>query len=206
MPDAEESGLLGIATEDEQGMLGTYIAVADGRFAPVYDVRPVESRDSALRPSLDRALSDHELTRFMALRSALRQPLRSCAPNYNTVVLRDPEAAGWLVYLLSSPTDPTRVPIGGHYRISISADGTEVTRVDTLFDSCPAPDVEIGERVGGAASIEVIRNFSDKALETDVFLNLLFGIDIDVTTPSGASSWMLRDGRIAAREVAPDPQ
>jgi hypothetical protein len=52
---------------------------------------------------------------------------------YTFIVLHDPTKSGYLVYALATGKDPSEVVLGIHYRVTVSADGSKVERVDALF-------------------------------------------------------------------------
>ena len=74
----------------------------------------------------DRSLSDQERAAFAARMTAAKIAPKPCAGTFNSVVAKDPASDGWLVWLLSPSPARGAVPVGGHYRFSISADGQTV--------------------------------------------------------------------------------
>src|SRR5205823_2130501 len=50
--------------------------------------------------------------------------------NYDAVVLKDPDGSGFLVYALALADTKRMVQTGGHYRVTVSADGRTVERID----------------------------------------------------------------------------
>src|SRR6188472_4023051 len=52
--------------------------------------------------------------------------------HYDYVVLDDPARNGLLVYALGSSNKPGEAVLAGHFRLSVSADGEMVKRVDPL--------------------------------------------------------------------------
>ena len=51
---------------------------------------------------------------------------------YEYVVLNDPDGSGFLVYALGKGPKPGDVVVCGHFRVTVSADGNKVERVDAL--------------------------------------------------------------------------
>ncbi|HRO87940.1 MAG TPA: hypothetical protein PLH21_07935 [Chiayiivirga sp.] len=94
-----------------------------------------------------------------------------CSQNLNTVVLDDPDSDGWLVWLLTSTTDSNIVPIGGHYRFRISAEGSTVLRRDMLSNGCMNIPRQADER-GEPAALVVSQIVSSGPVETHVFLSI----------------------------------
>src|SRR5438094_6746771 len=52
--------------------------------------------------------------------------------HYNYVVLDDPKGSGFLVYALASTGKPSDIVLAGHFRVTLSADGSKADRVDAL--------------------------------------------------------------------------
>lgn len=120
---------------DDAGVLkaGFDVVVRDGRAGAVEVV--------------DEVLSQSEVAHFQARQTAIENIGRlRCSQRLNTVVLNDPDSDGWLVWLLTPTPESRAIPIGGHYRFTISADGGTVLRRDQLSNGCffadrPPPDL-----------------------------------------------------------------
>ncbi|KAK0341909.1 hypothetical protein LTR94_024481 [Friedmanniomyces endolithicus] len=107
----------------------------------------------AVEDVADPVLPQAQAARFFARNTAASAvgPLR-CAARYNTVVLDDPEGEGFLVWLLASSTDANLVPMGGHYRFRVSADGRRLS----AKSCCPeAVWTWTGVRLAKAPSLSV---------------------------------------------------
>lgn len=142
----------------------------------------------------DRALTDQERAAFAARMTAAKIAPKPCAGTFNSVVAKDPTGDGWLVWLLSPSPSRGAVPVGGHYRFSISADGKTVKQVDALSASCltlqpPPPDA----RGAGMVASHIV---SPTPVETHVFLTLAYRQPLFVVT--GDQFWPVRNGRIGA--------
>lgn len=140
----------------------------------------------------DRALTDRERAAFAARMSAAKIAPKPCAGTFNSVVAKDPTSDGWLVWLLSPSPARGAVPVGGHYRFSISADGRTVKQVDALSASCltlqpPPPDAK-------AAGLVASHVVSPTPVETHVFLSLAYRQPLYVVT--GEQLWPVQEGRI----------
>jgi hypothetical protein len=123
--------------------------------------------------------------------------LELCSPNYNSVVLPDPDGAGFLVYALAATKKPDEVLIGGHYRFTIDPNAMVIERVDRLFRSCltiPAPKREPGKDPVEMLASHVV---SDTPLETHVFLSRMHGFPFLIITPGSDTVWRIADGKIA---------
>lgn len=174
------------------GMLG-WIVVDEGRAQRVRYVRDdggtlkaafdVVVRDGRAGPVevVDEVLSGTERAQFHARTTAARNIGRlRCSPQLNAVVLDDPDSDGWLVWLLTSTSDANVVPVGGHYRFRISADGSTVLRRDMLSNSClnmPRPQAEGGREPVGLVVSQIV---SDGPVETHVFLSMQTRLSIYV--------------------------
>lgn len=160
-----------------------------------YDVDVTSDLKTAVSEPADRTLTAEEIANFTAwttAAAALRgQPI--CRPSYNHIVMRDPEGDGWLVWLLAPMPELGAIPIGGHYRFSVTADGKTVTRRDALTASCmvmPKPD----SKRGPAVAAFVTHIVSPTPLETHVFLQLQSGPALIVG--AGDHAWTIIDGHI----------
>ena len=54
---------------------------------------------------------------------------------YNFEVLDDPDGRGFLVYALAVTQESDQVVMAGHFRVTVSEDGTKAERVDALSKS-----------------------------------------------------------------------
>lgn len=134
------------------------VIVQNGRAGPVQVV--------------DELLSEAEKAQFRARTTAAENIGRlRCSQQMNTVVLDDPDSDGWLVWLLTPMPDGGEIPIGGHYRFRISADGGTVLRRDQLSNTCffadPPPE---GQREN--AMLFYTQIVSKGPVETQVFLSI----------------------------------
>lgn len=116
-------------------------------------------------------------------------------PQYNTVVLEDPDGPGLLVYILRPKTRPDRVPLTGHYRISVSADGARAIDVARFGVSCL--DGELIVKGNRAQSIITSQLVAPRPLETYVFLSLQENLSIYVLTPD-KRMWRAKQGELVA--------
>ena len=142
--------LLAAITEDEAGTIrGWLIApVEDGlrvRFYRQGEPDPVPGWDVVMKgrvagpviPAPAAVLAPEELAQARALATARANVGRlRCSAHLNTVIMDDPDSDGWLVWLLTPMPQNRAIPLGGHYRFRISADGGEVLRRDQLSNSC----------------------------------------------------------------------
>jgi len=96
-----------------------------------------------------------------------------------TNLLRDPNTKGYLVYALATSDNSTDVLFGGHFRVTISANGEKVQKVDALsLGSNVVKKTDPSRRGGTASALWLIWLVSKKPLETHVYLNLLHGLPV----------------------------
>lgn len=142
----------------------------------------------------DRGLTDEERAAFAARMTAAKVAPKPCAGTFNSVVAKDPTGDGWLVWLLSPAPARNTIPVGGHYRFSISADGKTIRQVDALSASCLAlqpPQTPQGGKVAGLIASHVV---SPTPVETHVFLSLAYRQPLFVIT--GDRLWPIQGGHI----------
>ncbi|MDI1479293.1 hypothetical protein [Polyangium sp. y55x31] len=132
---------------------------------------------------------------FLARRTAARSSFRACSNRYNAVVLPGELAgkSGWLVYLLAATTDASERVIGGHHRVLVSEDGTQVRESFALSQAC----MTVREERGGdkrAAALVVDHLATPAPTEAHVFVSLLYGMPLVVKTTRGL--WSVEGTRI----------
>ncbi len=162
-----------IVVPDGDALKVRFIAEGDGGvFHGGWDVRVDDDGAGPVLAAPDTPLTPDELAMFKARLTAANNIGRlQCSQRLNTVVMRDPDSEGWLVWLLTSTNDANVIPIGGHYRFTISADGASVVRRDMLSNSCfMAPR----QAEGGAqpAALVFTQIVSKGPVETHVFLSI----------------------------------
>lgn len=134
--------------EDPPGLVG-WIAVAEGETQRVrflmapqgdlrvgWDVVVTGGRAGPVTVPADTRLSADELAQHTARRTAADNVGAERCGRYNVFALKDPEGPDWLVWLLANANDSRTVPIDGHYRFRISADGSRMIRRDRLSTHC----------------------------------------------------------------------
>jgi hypothetical protein len=137
-----------------------------------WDIIVADGRAGAVVPATE-PLTTEEQAQWAARQTAAANigSLR-CSATLNNVVIKDPDGDGWLVWLLTSTNDANVVPMGGHYRFHISADGQSVLRRDQLSNSCLSMSKQIPERGAQPKAIVVSQIVSAGPVETHVFLSL----------------------------------
>jgi hypothetical protein len=200
--DSEKGLVRGWTVErDGRGFVVTYYGgEGDARFA-LYrgrvENRQVVSRETFAtggRPLLtpfQRRLADA----FMAARTIGEQP---CTPaRFNGAVIPPDRPDGPIdVYALSAQTDANVFPFGGHYRITIAADGTQSGKrgfMRTCFNAPrPGPGAP-GERPIGM----VLSHLLDPVpTEIHVFMSIWIRMPIYVATATNRRIWEVTGGGI----------
>jgi hypothetical protein len=197
--DPRGQGLIGwIVVDAAPNQKVRFLRAREGRLEAGYDIVVTPELKTTLVEPVDRALSTEEVAMFTARQTATAglagAPL--CRPNYNVAVLKDPERAGWLVWLLAPLPAANQWAIGGHYRFSVSADGRTVPQRDALSASCMimnsgAINIPKGSRPGAYVVTHLV---SPTPVETHVFVNLQSRMPIGVG--AGDHMWMIEQGRI----------
>jgi hypothetical protein len=110
--------------------------------------------------------------------------------NYNFEVLDDPDGRGFLIYALAATQKSDEVILAGHFRVTVSADGTKAERVDALsrsrVSSGPTSD---------AVALFLIQLVSNKPVETLIYTANLARKPVFVGTPDG-KKWMVGEGKM----------
>lgn len=170
-PPADMVGWIVVDKGDSQ--LVRYLRDDSGTLKSAFDVVVRDGRAGPVEV-VDEPLADIEKAQFLARATAIQNIGRlRCSQQLNTVVLDDPDSDGWLVWLLTSTSDANIVPMGGHYRFRISADGSTMLRRDMLSNGC----LNMPRQQGGAdgsqpAALVVSQIVSETPVETHVFLSL----------------------------------
>ncbi len=149
---------------------------ADGdSVAPGWDIVVADGVAAAPTPPTDTVMEGETLARFNARQTAAVNIGALRCGVYNSVVARDPDGDGWIAWLLASTTEQGVMPVGGHYRFHISADGQTVVRRDQLSNGClnMAANPPPGPR-GQPAAVVVSQIVSQGPVETHVFLSMQF--------------------------------
>ena len=196
VPDPAKAKIVGwVVDEDGDGARVRFVRDLGSGPEAAYDVEvPARGAPRVTTPA-DRALSAGELARLRARAAAGSSVTRVCRPRYNTAVLKDVDGDGWLVWLLAPSPAAGVIPVGGHYRVTVSEDGRTVERRDALSNTCLAVDPRQGVPKG-AQPVGVVASHlvSATPIETHVFLNHLYRLPVYVST--GTQLWRVANGKI----------
>jgi hypothetical protein len=183
-----------IVVKDGGGNLTRFIKGTGEDVNVVYDVRidvkgNVEVTKDNLRP-----LSATEMAMFRARRNALRAAPKDCAKAFNTAVMEDIDSSGWLVYILAATAEDV-VMVGGHSRITVSADGKTVLAVTPLYESCLALPKPAADKTKKPQALSVSYLLENVPSEIHVYLNRFYGYPLYVSTAN--SLWLVKNGKIS---------
>ncbi|MBI1684996.1 hypothetical protein [Caulobacter hibisci] len=196
VPDLQGAGLKGWLVEDD-GRTATVRFLRDtGSGLEIgYDVVVDGKGAGAVTEPADRKLSEDERLTFSARQAAIAVQPKTCRAGYNTAIVRDPEGDGFIVWLLAPSPAAGAIPVGGHYRISVAADGKTVTRVDALSASCLM--IEKPKAAEGKPALAFATHIvSPTPVETQVFLSLLYKLPLAIGTNGGKDVWIVDQGKI----------
>jgi hypothetical protein len=204
IPDFAAAHMKGWIVEDHgSGQRVRFLRDAGSGLEAGYDIDVTPDLKTTVSEPSDRTLTEDEKANFAAIQSAVGdmggQPL--CRAGYNHIVLKDPEHDGWLVWLLAPQPTAGSIPVGGHYRFSISKDGRTVVRRDALSASCltiAAPNLPAGSK---PVAVYVTHVVSPTPVETHVFLQLQAHQAMIVG--AGNRMWAIENGHI--RDAGPIP-
>jgi len=110
---------------------------------------------------------------------------------YDYVVLSDPDGKRLLVYALAVSQRSDQVVLAGHFRVTVSADGSRAERVDALSKSL----AHSGEIKADTVALWLIQLVSNKPVETLIYTSNLVKKPIYVRTPDG-KTWVVGEGKM----------
>jgi hypothetical protein len=116
--------------------------------------------------------------------------------HYDYVVLDDPDGSGFLVYALATTQKAGDIVLAGHFRVSVSADGSKAERVDALSKSLAiqhgGQGLPTGTHLAGLYMVQIV---SSKPLETLLYTNRVTGFPIVVPTFPDGRIWEIENGK-----------
>lgn len=173
-----------IVVRDGDNWKVRFVGECDEGICSSFDVAfDVAEKSTALTEfQIPEAIPDEQVAQWRARQLAIGSDVQRCSETVNTVVLegQDGSEQVWVVYLLAASRDPNTVVLGGHHRVTVSADGSRILKSEPLSKSClqvPRSPDESAVRVTNASG--------DQPLETHVFSSLLYRIPLHVETGAG---------------------
>jgi len=117
--------------------------------------------------------------------------------HYDYVVLDDPDGSGFLVYALGKGSRPSDTVVHGHFRVTVSADGSKAERVDALAHSIFV-DTKESPVVGNYKKVAFSMNqpVGSRPVETLVYASNHMKMPIAVATPPHGQVWFIENGKI----------
>lgn len=118
--------------------------------------------------------------------------------HYDYVVLDDPDGSDFLVYALGKGPKPGDVVICGHFRVTVSADGSKEERVDALSEALMIENRNVNHSPAGYRDVGIViaQRVSNKPVETFVYANLLLQKDFFVSGPD-FRVWFIHNGKVS---------
>ena len=110
---------------------------------------------------------------------------------YDYVVLNDPDGSGFLVYGLASTVVKVALQTGGHYRVTVSADGGTAERID-LLSAFIRLKLERGENVRIIVSTQ---HSSSLPAETWLYTSYINHVPVYLGTKD-KTFWTIENGKI----------
>jgi hypothetical protein len=118
--------------------------------------------------------------------------------HYDYVVLDDPAGSGFLVYALGSTGKSGQFVLGGHIRVTVSANGRTVKRIDPLSRTLL---IEDEKNTGLPKDTHLVGSYynqivSNKPVETLIYISNISRRPIFVQTPNG-KIWQVANGKMS---------
>lgn len=196
-PEAKKVKLSGWVTELGDRVSRVYLLKSgeDG-VKQGYVVIFADEKDPVIEAHLDEPLPKPVMLRRLARATAIDAIPGFYDRPYNFEVLDDPDGEGFIVYSLVATEDANEVVVGGHTRVTVSADGKKAESVNELSKSLlilskTLPDA--GKTVEGFTMSHIVSN---TPIETHVFLSLMHKMPFYVVTDDKIV-WKVEKGSIS---------
>jgi hypothetical protein len=133
---------------------------------------------------------------YAARTTALREGQSGCSNRYNTVVLEDSAShpSSWTVYVFAAGAQVGEMIVGGHSKVSVTADGRKALSIEQLAKSCLRLQQPTAQQ-GNVAAAFVTHLMSPAPSEIHVFLSLVHQKPILVGTSAG--NWKVENGTVS---------
>lgn len=200
--DLQGAGLKGWLVEDDGKTARVRFLRDKGAGLEVgYDVVVDSKGAGPLTEPADRKLTDEERLMFSARQAAAAAQPAACRGGYNAAMVKNPDGDGWIVWLLAPAPAAGAIPVGGHYRIFVAADGKTVRRIDALSASCLL--IERPKAADGKPAVAFASHIvSPTPVETHVFLSTLYKLPLAVGTNGGKDAWLVDKGKIGKLDMS----
>lgn len=197
-PEAQQIPIRGWITESNADAQRVFILQEkDAKQSLAFIINFPKDSPPAVEAHLGEPLTPFIKTRLAARRTAIEAIPKFMAEKYNFEVLDDPDGNGFLVYGLAATTKPDEIVVGGHYRVSVTADGSKAEQVDSLSRSLlilpkKSGDIPKGSELSGHMMSHIV---SPTPVETHVLASLQHNTPLYVAT-SETDLWKVYGGRI----------
>jgi hypothetical protein len=117
--------------------------------------------------------------------------------SYNCEVLDDPDGSGFLAYVLAATRKKGEILTGGHYRVTVSADGLKAEQVDLLSQLIRQPSADHDKKVVAVSASQLS---SHLPVETWLYSSHLYHLPMFVAANDG-SIWAVANERIVRADA-----
>jgi hypothetical protein len=197
-PEADQQPIRGwVSILGNEASTLYFVREKDGLLSLAYTVTFPRDGKPFVKDQIGEALPENVRLRYLAKKTAFAAVPKFYTPNPNGEVLDDPTGKGFLVYVLSSTTKPDEMVVGGHYRITVSADGKKAEAVDALSRSLLIISKNPSNLPKGSEPVAAFMSHivSSTPVETHVFVSLLHHRPLFVST-SEKDIWQVENGTI----------
>jgi hypothetical protein len=204
-PEAKEQPIRGwVSILGEDASTVYFVRQKDDVLSLAYTITFPREGKPTVKDQVGEPLPESVRARFLARQTAIAAVPRRYTPQINAEVLDDPAGKGFLVYVLSSTDEPNKMVVGGHYRVTVSADGKKAEVVDALSRSLlilplNSPDAPKGAETVASFMTHIV---SPTPVETHVFVSLLHKRTLFVST-SRTDIWKVENGTITKEAIKP---
>lgn len=191
-PELKKGPLLEWVTDLSNGGSVYWIVDTEPQPTPVYKVVGGGIEDIRGK-HLPAAIQTRYHARRTAIKAVLPKLNGAYGAHYNFEVLDDPDGSGFLVYALAATNKSNEMFVGGHFRITVSSDGSAAERIDDLSKGLMRFKLEAGKKLELNASAQAVN--SNHPVETFIYSSNLYHIPMFVGTKDKAY-WVVSDGKI----------
>ncbi len=206
--DPAAAGVQGYVVEpDGAGFAVTFFGGEAGRQAGIYVARIADGRviSGQMIPAAERIVLTPRQIRFAAARSAASRAIqeRACTGRpYNVALVPPPSLDAPIdVYLTSPQTETAVYPFGGHFLVTVGADGRVLSQ-RKFTNSCMNMRIPRASKRSGTPAAAVVSHLLDPVpTEIHVFLSLTMGKPVYVMTSDPQRLWAVEGTAITLAEA-----
>jgi hypothetical protein len=175
---------------------------ADGDSGYSATLPPDDNRQALPMPATTRQLIDARNAAFAAL--SANPPGRCVDAAMNTVVLPPDDEGNVSVYFLTPQTVTGIYPAGGHYRFTMSPDGTLLSSRAFMNSCFPIDTSAQTESDNGPEAFALTHLLDPQPTEIHVFLSLWMQIPLYVITNDNGAVWAVEGNRVRLLDQVSD--